>query len=116
PGAPAGEVHVVGPAEKRRARRVPREVAVIEHRIDQDLARQSDPAIARDDCRGGGNAPASAVAHDRDPLRTYPELGRLVAQPGDGGVHVLRGPWARRLGSQAIVDREKWHPGSGDVL
>ena len=56
---PAGDVVVVGPPGKRRDVGVWRRVAVVEHRIDQQLVRQRRaPSVAGEDCQPGSQATA----------------------------------------------------------
>jgi hypothetical protein len=80
-GGRGGVVEVVREHRRRRGERIGLGVAVVEHRVDEHLAGQSDAGVAREDRDGRGDASAAAVAHDADTLRVDPKPGRALEQP-----------------------------------
>ncbi|CAI7974664.1 hypothetical protein FRAHR75_1480005 [Frankia sp. Hr75.2] len=116
---PSGDVVVVVPARERCDRGIGRGVAVIEHRVDQDLSGQCGAAsVACQQGHRGGQSTASAVAHDRDPCWVDPELDCVVSQPPQRGVAVLHRRGVGVLRGEAILDRQHGDTGcryvSGD--
>ena len=58
-----------------------RDVAIVEHRVDQDLLRKGNASVARcdgDTCR---NSTPGTIAHDGDAPRVYAEPLRVCDKP-----------------------------------
>jgi hypothetical protein len=74
-GVPARGIVVIGPPGERRDVRVGRRRAVVEHRVDEQLARHCRAfPVAAQDGEACGEAAAGAVAHDRDSFLGPPVL------------------------------------------
>ena len=82
-----------------------RDVAVVEHRVDEELERDRHLApIARQQSEAGGEASAGAGAPDGDVGRVGAELRGGAGEPLQAGVAVLERRGVGMLGRQAVLD------------
>ena len=90
-GGPRGQVVLVAPDHEGQERRVGRDVAVVQHRVDEDLfgERWGQVAVAGHQRRRRRDAAAAAVAHDGEPGRVHVELGGVLVEPAQAGVAVF---------------------------
>ena len=104
-GGPGGQVVIVAPDHEGHERRVGRDVAVVQHRVDEDLFGEGRGQVAVAGYQGGRrrDAAAAAVAHHGDAGRVHVELDGVVVQPAQARETVFGQGWAALLLSQISV-------------